>query len=296
MSAPNSHRRSPLRGALLGLIPLLGLLASSGRVIAQPTPAPAVDTKPAAAAAPSPLRMVVNIPAFRLEVYERDALLATYPVTVGKPAEPTPPGRFEVQRVVWNPWWHPLKKRKASDRVTPPGPRNPMGKVKLYFASYYYLHGTPKEKEIGTPASLGCVRLRNEDAIALAQLVHRHAIAPLPPGKLEELASTRLWRTQGYKLQTPIPLHIAYELAEVRDGLLTVHGDIYRLAALPLPELAARALEAAGYARQQIDLTSLARTVGLAPGGFRVPVADLLMTSEAAAMAAAGGAPSSASN
>jgi hypothetical protein len=161
-----------------------------------------------------------------------------------------------------------------------------MGKVKLYFASLYYLHGTPKVKEIGTPASLGCVRLRNEDAVALARLVHHHAVAPLPAGKLEQLTGTRSWRTHVYPLQSPIPVHIAYDLAEVRDGQLAVYRDFYRLGSAPLAELATRALEEAGYPRERIDVATIEQTIGQAPQGVRVPVDDLLLDPGATATVA----------
>jgi len=294
MSAPLRPRRSSTCRSLLALAASFGLLAGPSLAAEEAQPNDPSPSSAAAATTPAPLHIVVNIPAFRLDVYEQEALEVSYPVTVGKPREPTPTGHFELQRVVWNPWWHPLRKRKASDRVTPPGPRNPMGKVKLYFASLYYLHGTPKEKEIGTPASLGCVRLRNQDAIALALLVHRHAVAPLPPGTLEQLASARHWRTRVYPLQNPVPVHVAYDLAEVRGGQLAVYRDLYRLASAPLAELAARALESAGYPRERIDVATLERRVGLAPEGFRLPVEDLLLEQGAAATAtAAAGAPSS---
>jgi len=32
---------------------------------------------------------------------------------------------------------------------------------------YIYIHGTPAEAKLGTPASMGCVRLSNDDVIAL---------------------------------------------------------------------------------------------------------------------------------
>ena len=142
----------------------------------------------------SAARLVVNIPAFRPTPRER-VLVASYPSS--RPAHRSHPTGAIAERLC-NPWWHPPFNRRPKDKITPPGPGNPMGKVKLNFANLYYLHGTPKEKEIGSPASRGCVRLRNEDAVALAQLVHRFAVAPLPEGKLDELASTGRWRTQGY--------------------------------------------------------------------------------------------------
>jgi L,D-transpeptidase YbiS len=38
-------------------------------------------------------------------------------------------------------------------------------------ARYIYLHGTNREDRIGTPASIGCIRLRNADMAALFDLV-----------------------------------------------------------------------------------------------------------------------------
>ena len=36
---------------------------------------------------------------------------------------------------------------------------------------YIYIHGTPYENEIGTPASIGCIRMQNIDVIELFDLV-----------------------------------------------------------------------------------------------------------------------------
>jgi len=36
---------------------------------------------------------------------------------------------------------------------------------------YIYIHGTPDEAALGTPASHGCIRMRNADVIALFDLV-----------------------------------------------------------------------------------------------------------------------------
>lgn len=36
---------------------------------------------------------------------------------------------------------------------------------------FIYIHGTPAEKKLGTPASMGCVRLSNDDVITLFDIV-----------------------------------------------------------------------------------------------------------------------------
>jgi len=48
--------------------------------------------------------------------------------------------------------------------------RNQGGYVDTY-DRYIYIHGTSEENKIGTPASIGCVRMRNQDVIDLYRLV-----------------------------------------------------------------------------------------------------------------------------
>ena len=39
------------------------------------------------------------------------------------------------------------------------------------FQRYIYIHGTNHEESIGTPASIGCIRMRNQDVVDLFRLV-----------------------------------------------------------------------------------------------------------------------------
>jgi lipoprotein-anchoring transpeptidase ErfK/SrfK len=48
--------------------------------------------------------------------------------------------------------------------------RNQGGYVDTY-NRYIYIHGTSDEDRIGTPASIGCIRMRNQDVIDLYRLV-----------------------------------------------------------------------------------------------------------------------------
>ncbi|HEX8432649.1 MAG TPA: L,D-transpeptidase, partial [Longimicrobium sp.] len=126
-------------------------------------------------AAPPPpssgLRLDLNIPTNRLLVLDGDSVIRTYRVSVGLPGHDTPDGEFTVQRAEWNPSWRPPAREWAKDNeFTPPGPNNPMGRVKLFFAPLYYIHGTPDSASIGRAASHGCVRMLNRDVIALARL------------------------------------------------------------------------------------------------------------------------------
>ena len=48
--------------------------------------------------------------------------------------------------------------------------RNQGGYVDTY-NRYIYIHGTNEEDKIGTPASIGCIRMRNADIVELYRLV-----------------------------------------------------------------------------------------------------------------------------
>lgn len=48
--------------------------------------------------------------------------------------------------------------------------RNQGGYVDTY-QRYIYIHGTNHEDKIGTPSSIGCIRMRNEDIVDLFRLV-----------------------------------------------------------------------------------------------------------------------------
>jgi hypothetical protein len=224
------------------------LAAGALALAASPTsavPLPQLLSTPAPLAEPlSPLRLEINLPAYRLDAHLHGRQVASYPITAGARWEPTITGRFTIRQVEWNPWWHPPAHRRPKDKVTPPGPRNPMGRVKLPFHGIYFVHGTAREHEIGRAASRGCVRLRNDDAVALARLIHLHASPGLPPAEVDGLVANPR-RTRTLKLDLPVEVVVTYRLVEVHEGRLAVYPDVYRQETRPLTELARAALDAA---------------------------------------------------
>ena len=48
-------------------------------------------------------------------------------------------------------------------------------------ARYVYIHGTNHEEEIGTPASHGCIRMRNADVIELFERVEPGTLVEIKP-------------------------------------------------------------------------------------------------------------------
>jgi L,D-transpeptidase-like protein len=122
----------------------------------------------------------------------------TFPIATGSPAHRTPVGRFRPWVVVRNPAWRPGPTALARGAV-PVGPseRTPMGVAKIPLDSQgFALHGGADPLLLGKPVSLGCVRLRDEDMLALLDwLGSVGALAPArsaPGGELHQSLRRRV--------------------------------------------------------------------------------------------------------
>jgi murein L,D-transpeptidase YcbB/YkuD len=199
------------------------------------------------AMAQAPLRIDINIPAHKLVVYEGERVIETYPIAVGQPGYDTPTGRFEITHAEWNPWWYPPRHREWArhERDTPPGPNNPMGRVKLYFLPMYFIHGTPAGESIGTPASRGCVRMLNSDVIALSRLIHERAAPHVSSSEIDRILS-RHNNTRRVNFRSTVDLVVRYDPVVVDRGEIFAYPDIYRRNAVH-SEGVYQALLAAGY-------------------------------------------------
>lgn len=173
------------------------------------------------------LRLVLNIPASRLDVFEKGVRTRSFDVSAGQREFATPTGSYRIRQLIWNPWWHPPDSHWARDeKPTPPGPDNPMGRVKINFANLLYIHGTPWEDELGAPASHGCIRMSNADLLQLTRIIHKHRTPRIPQQLLAKLEdNSKMTRSFHVK---PIPFDVVYRLAEVIDGRLVIHPDVYR--------------------------------------------------------------------
>lgn len=227
------------------------------------------------AAQESALRLDLNIPALRLDVYDGSSVVRSYPVAVGMPGHNTPTGQFDIDHAEWNPWWRPPEREWARGETdTPPGPNNPMGRVKLFFQPLYFIHGTPEAGSIGTPASHGCVRMRNEDVVALARLIHERVVPAVGGSQID--AILRSGRTRRVDFARGIPLTVRYDPVEVAGGEVRVFPDIYGRRAVHA-ESVYQALIAAGYDVAGVDHDDVRRLVERTRGvdaPVTIPVAD----------------------
>lgn len=116
--------------------------------------------------------LVVKLKDRRVYVYQNKLVKATYPIAVGKPGWETPLGKYNVLDMQRNPaWQHPW-----NGKVIPPGPDNPLGVGWIGFwtdgRNFIGFHGTPEEKLVGQAVSHGCIRMRNQDILALYAVVN----------------------------------------------------------------------------------------------------------------------------
>jgi murein L,D-transpeptidase YcbB/YkuD len=202
-----------------------------------------------------PLRLVINIPAGRLDVFERGERTRSYLVSVGRRGFETPAGSYFVNRIEWNPWFHPPKSNWARNwKIMPPGPDNPMGRVKLQFSTLLYIHGTSEEEEarLGARASHGCVRMGEEDIRELARLVHRYTTPNVSSKTLDELAQPGA-KNRSFALGRGVPLSVTYNIVEVRDGQIVINPDVYRKKGDSIKPQLTAALEKAGIHPSQLD-------------------------------------------
>ena len=224
-----------------------------------------------------PLRVVVNLPAFRVDAYVGDSLVQSSSIAIGMRGFRTPRGEFAITSVDWNPWWIPPDRAWArKEKPTPPGPDNPMGRVKLNFQPLYFLHGTPWPQSIGTAASHGCLRMKNDDAIQLARLVQRFGAPAWIAEETDELASDTI-TTRTVVLAEPVPIEIRYDLAELRADRVFVYRDVYNLTTRSLRAelfdlLARRGLDTTG-----VDSRVLSKLIRrIAANGNSVSIDSLL--------------------
>lgn len=221
------------------------------------------------------LRLVLNIPASRLDVYENGVRTHSYEVSAGAREFATPPGGYRVREIIWNPWWHPPKSEWArKEKPAPPGPANPMGRIKINFAPAYYIHGTVWEDHLGAPASHGCVRMGDSDLLELAHLIHKYRTPRVDPQLLATLEQNREI-TRSFPVR-PVAFDVVYQLVEVIDGKLVIHPDVYRQAGTSLHDEAVKALQRSGYS---LNKDADARLRHLKPRKFvriTVPLDSLL--------------------
>lgn len=148
---------------------------------AQPLPNP---TKPPVAA---PVKVDVtqrwahvSVKDSYLELHEGDRIIASFPITPGSTAIPSPKGEWLIESKTLLPEFRWDKAMLMEGRRSkeffqlPAGPNNPVGICWIALnRPGIGLHGTPDPDTIGRSASHGCIRLANWDAFKVYYMVDK---------------------------------------------------------------------------------------------------------------------------
>jgi hypothetical protein len=271
-------RRVMARAALTALV--LGLMAISKTASSQ-TVAPVMPTPPAKIAADRnesersdkltgghietadfeanapDIRLTLNVPSFRLTLWQNGKEVKSYYVGVGMKEHPLYIGDREATQIIWNPAWIPpssdwvleMKGVLPGEVIKASDPRNPLGKMKIPLGDRYLIHQAGKASDVGNLVSHGCVRLQLTDLYDLADKIIAARSANVSPKRVA--AAKRSKRTLVVQLDAPVPVDINYDTLVVEGGALHIYPDVYNRRT-NLPRHLRAELESAG-----VDVSNL---------------------------------------
>jgi lipoprotein-anchoring transpeptidase ErfK/SrfK len=186
-------------------------------------------------AVPTDTRVVVNIPAFRMDLFQDGSLVKSYKIGIGYPEFPLPLGLRKAQSIIFNPTWTPpdspwvakMKNVTPGETVAAGDKDNPLGPIKIPIGLPSLIHGGKSPAKIGKFASHGCVGLTNAQvkdfALLLAKAANNDDVSNQSiTSYLEDKE-----KTKTVKLNETVPVELRYETIVVEDGKLYIYKDVY---------------------------------------------------------------------
>ena len=186
-------------------------------------------------AVPSDTRVVVNIPAFRMDLFQDGNLMKSYKVGIGYPEFPLPFGLRKAQTIIFNPTWTPpdspwvakMKNVTAGETVKAGDKDNPLGPIKIPIGLPSLIHGGKSPAKIGKFASHGCVGLTNAQVKDFATLLARVSdTSQVTESTIASYLEDRE-KTKAVKLNEMVPVELRYETIVLEDGKLHIYKDVY---------------------------------------------------------------------
>jgi lipoprotein-anchoring transpeptidase ErfK/SrfK len=177
--------------------------------------------------------ITVDIPAFRLTLWQNGKEVRTYEIGIGRNSFPLPVGEREATGIIWNPEWIPPDSSwveenedvEPGERIEADDTRNPLGKMKIPLGGAILIHEAAKPSDIGRLVSHGCVRMLTEDIFDLAEKMIRARSLPVTRAQIEQakMSTERL----SVKLDPPVWVDINYDTEVVEGGVLHLFPDVY---------------------------------------------------------------------
>ena len=185
-------------------------------------------------AIPTDTRVVVNIPAYRMDIFKNGSLIKTYSVGIGTPEFPLPTGLRKAESVIFNPTWtvpdeawaEEMNNVKVGETVEAGDKNNPLGWIKIPIGLPNLIHGGKAPAKIGTFASHGCVGLTNPQVKDFAIRLAHAANTEINDEQVNAYLKERT-ETHEVKLEETVPVELRYETIVAEDGKLHVYKDVY---------------------------------------------------------------------
>ena len=191
-----------------------------------------VETAEFAAGEPD-IRLTLNLPSFRLTLWQNGKEVKSYYIGVGVKAHPLYIGDREVTQLIWNPDWIPPSSDwvRAMPGVSPgevikaSDARNPLGKMKIPLGDRYLIHQAASASDVGNLVSHGCIRMLLRDIYDLSEKIVAARSLPVSRKRIQAAKGSK--RMLVVNLDEPMPVDINYDTLVVEEGVLHVYPDVY---------------------------------------------------------------------
>jgi len=195
---------------------------------------PRESARDAANRVPNDSRIVVNIPAYRMDVFDAGRLIKSYKIGIGYPQFPLPTGLRKANVIIFNPTWTPpdepwvarMKNVSAGEKVEAGSKLNPLGPIKIPIGGPSLIHGGKSPAKLGTFASHGCVGLTTPQVKDFAKILAQMGGTSLTDEDLAKFGRDKT-QTKQVKLTKAVPVELRYETIVVEDGKLHIYRDVY---------------------------------------------------------------------
>jgi lipoprotein-anchoring transpeptidase ErfK/SrfK len=183
---------------------------------------------------PADSRIVVNAPAYRMDVFEQGRLVKSYKVGIGYPEFPLPTGTRKASSIIFNPTWTPpdepwveaSNKIKPGEKIEAGSKLNPLGPIKIPIGLPSLIHGGKAAAKLGGFASHGCVGLTTPQVQAFSRVLAQMGGTELSDEQIAAYAKNPT-ETKDVKLNHAVTVELRYETIVVEDGKLHIYRDVY---------------------------------------------------------------------
>ncbi|MFY9557658.1 MAG: L,D-transpeptidase [Blastocatellia bacterium] len=225
----------------------------------------------------------MDVPAFRLTLWQNGREVRTYEIGVGMKKYPIVIAERKVTQVIWNPEWVPPDSEWVNEGHSDVEPgehieagdrRNPLGKIKIPLGDGFLIHQAARSSDLGHLVSHGCIRVLKDDLNDLATKIVTARALNITPQQIENAmkSTDRLVAN----LNPSIMVDINYDTLVVEGGVLHIYPDVYDRGTNTLENLRAE-LQSVGVEASKLDEQTLKQMLGRAneKEEFLVSLADI---------------------